>query len=68
MKNILYLSLTEDKIDRYCDDVENNLANFVDLDKFVIDIKDKKITLNKEQEYTIMKKIYLNQNTKKHCK
>lgn len=62
VKNILYLSLTEDKIDRYCDDVENNLANFVDLDKFVIDIKDKKITLNKEQEYTIMKKIYLNGN------
>ena len=45
IKNIIYLSLTEDKKDLYTDDLENNIADIVDLNKFELRIKDSNIDL-----------------------
>ena len=45
IKNILYLSLTEDKKDLYTDDLENNIADIVDLNKFKMHIKDNNIEI-----------------------
>ena len=62
IKNILYLSLTEDKKDIYVDDVADNIANIVDLNKFEIRIKDKEISLDIDKEYKIAGEVYLNGN------
>lgn len=62
IKNILYLSLTEDKKDIYVDDVANNIANIVDLNKFEMRIKDKEISLDIDKEYKIAGEVYLNGN------
>lgn len=62
VKNIIYLSLTEDKKDLYTDDLENNIANIVDLNKFKLQIKDTEIDLGIGEEYQITSAIYLNGN------
>ena len=62
IKNILYLSLTEDKKDIYVDDVTDNIANIVDLNKFEMRIKDKEISLDIDKEYKIAGEVYLNGN------
>ena len=62
IKNILYLSLTEDKKDIYVDDVADNIANIVDLNKFEMRIKDKEISLDIDKEYKIAGEVYLNGN------
>ena len=62
VKNIIYLSLTEDKKDLYTDDLENNIANIVDLNKFELRIKDDNIDLGINEEYKITGEIYLNGN------
>lgn len=60
VKDILYLSLTEDKKDLYVDDIENNIANKIDLNKFVIQMQDDNITLGVNEEYYLNAQIYLN--------
>ena len=62
IKNILYLSLTEDKKDIYVDDITDNIANIVDLNKFEMRIKDKEISLDIDKEYKIAGEVYLNGN------
>ena len=62
IKNILYLSLTEDKKDIYVDDIADNIANIVDLNKFEMRIKDKEISLDIDKEYKIAGEVYLNGN------
>lgn len=62
VKNIIYLSLTEDKKDLYTDDLENNIANIVDLNKFKLQVKDTEIDLGIDEEYQITGAIYLNGN------
>lgn len=62
VKNIIYLSLTEDKKDLYTDDLENNIANIVDLNKFELQVKDTEIDLGINEEYQITGTIYLNGN------
>lgn len=62
IKNIIYLSLTEDKKDLYTDDLENNIADIVDLNKFELRIKDSNIDLGINEEYKITGEIYLNGN------
>lgn len=62
VKNIIYLSLTEDKKDLYTDDLENNIANIVDLNKFKLQVKDTEIDLGIDEEYQITGTIYLNGN------
>ena len=62
IKNIIYLSLTEDKKDLYTDDLENDIANIVDLNKFELRIKDSNIDLGINEEYKITGEIYLNGN------
>lgn len=62
VKNIIYLSLTEDKKDLYTDDLENNIANIVDLNKFKLQVKDTEIDLGIGEEYQITGAIYLNGN------
>ena len=62
IKNILYLSLTEDKKDIYVDDIADNIANIVDVNKFEMRIKDKEISLDIDKEYKIAGEVYLNGN------
>lgn len=62
IKNIIYLSLTEDKKDLYTDDLENNIADIIDLNKFELRIKDNNIDLGIDEEYKITGEIYLNGN------
>lgn len=62
VKNIIYLSLTEDKKDLYTDDLENNIANIVDLNKFKLQIRDNNIDLGINEEYKITGEVYLNGN------
>ena len=60
VKDIIYLSLTEDKKDLYVDDIENNIANIIDLNKFDLRIQTNVIDLGINEEYQIDGKIYLN--------
>lgn len=61
VKGVIYLSLTEDKRDLYEDDLENNIADIIDLNKFELEtIED--ITLGVGKEYPLTGKIYLNGN------
>ena len=60
VKDILYLSLTEDKKDLYVDDIENNIANIIDLNKFVLEIQTNEIKIGIEEEYQLEGRIYLN--------
>ena len=62
IKNIIYLSLTEDKKDLYTDDLENNIADIIDLNKFELRIKDNNIDLGINEEYKITGEVYLNGN------
>jgi hypothetical protein len=59
--NILYLSLTEDKVDMYIDDIENNIANIIDLNKIVIKT-DTQVELATNQEFVINAHTELNDN------
>lgn len=60
--NIIYLSLVEDKICEACDNTELDLANYVDLNKVVIEPLDENISLGVGDTYTFNNKIYLNGN------
>lgn len=62
VKNIIYLSLTEDKKDLYNDDLDNDIANIVDLNKFEIEIGKTEIELGVGDEYQINGEIFLNGN------
>lgn len=62
VKGILYLALTEDKKDRYTDDVENDIADIVDLNKFKLEVENTNITLGIGEEYQLNGKTYLNGN------
>lgn len=62
IKNIIYLSLTEDKKDLYTDDLENNITDIIDLNKFELRIKDNNIDLGINEEYKITGEVYLNGN------
>lgn len=62
VKGALYLSLVEDKKDIYQDDLENDIAYIVDLDKFVLEVDSNNIELGIEEEYQLSGKIYLNGN------
>ena len=59
--NILYLALTEDKVDVYVDDVEGDVANIIDLNKIVIKTETN-IELAPGQEYMINAYSELNNN------
>lgn len=60
VKDILYLSLTEDKKDLYVDDIDNNIANIVDLNKFTLDIQTRNIKIGIGETYQLEGRIYLN--------
>lgn len=60
VKDILYLSLTEDKKDLYVDDIENNIANIIDLNKFVLKIQTNNVKLGIGESYQLDGRIYLN--------
>ena len=60
VKNIIYLSLTEDKIDNYNDNLEKQLANYNKLNSYVINLEKKEINLGINEEYKINAKVYLN--------
>ena len=62
VKGVIYLSLVEEKLDRYQDDIENNIANIEDLNKFVLEVDETSISLGLEEEYQLSGKIYLNGN------
>ena len=62
VKGILYLSLTEDKRDLYQDDLEENIADIVDLNKFQLVVENEEINLGIDEEYLLSGKIYLNGN------
>lgn len=60
VKDILYLSLTEDKKDLYTDDIENNIANIIDLNKFILKIQTNNVKLGVGESYQLDGRIYLN--------
>ena len=60
VKDILYLSLTEDKKDLYVDDIDNNIANIVDLNKFTLDIQTRNIKIGIGETYQLEGRVYLN--------
>ena len=62
VKGVLYLAMTEDKIDVYQDDIENNIAEVIDLNKFKIVVDDKTIELGLNESYQLHGKTYLNGN------
>lgn len=62
VKGVLYLSLVEDKVDIYNDDIQNDIANIVDLDKFTLEVGESEIQLGVNDEYQLSGKIYLNGN------
>lgn len=62
VKNIIYLSLTEDKKDLYVDDIENNIPNIIDLNKFNLILENDKIELGINEDYKVNGYIYLNGN------
>lgn len=62
VKGVLYLSLTEDKRDLYQDDINENIADIVDLNKFQLVVENKEINLRIDEEYLLSGKIYLNGN------
>ena len=62
IKGILFLSLIEDKIDLYDDYTEEDLADFVDLNKFVIKVPSENITLGINEQYKLDARIELNGN------
>lgn len=62
VKGVLYLSLTEDKRDLYQDNINENIADIVDLNKFQLVVENKEINLGIDEEYLLSGKIYLNGN------
>lgn len=62
VKGILYLSLTEDKVDVYEDDVKEDIADIVDLNKFILSIDNTDIRLGVNEDYQLSGRIYLNGN------
>lgn len=62
VKGIIYLSLTEDKKDLYEDDVNNDIADIVDLNKFQLKLEETEITLGIDETYQLSGKTYLNGN------
>lgn len=62
VKGIIYLSLTEDKKDLYEDDINNDIADIVDLNKFQLKLEETEITLGINETYQLSGKTYLNGN------
>lgn len=62
VKGIIYLSLTEDKKDLYEDDIDNDIADIVDLNKFQLKLEETEITLGIDGTYQLSGKTYLNGN------
>lgn len=62
VKGIIYLSLTEDKKDLYEDDIDNDIADIVDLNKFQLKLEETEITLGIDETYQLSGKTYLNGN------
>lgn len=62
VKGIIYLSLTEDKKDLYEDDIDNDIADIVDLNKFQLKLEETEITLGINETYQLSGKTYLNGN------
>lgn len=62
VKGIIYLSLTEDKKDLYEDDINNDIADIVDLNKFQLKLEETEITLGIDGTYQLSGKTYLNGN------
>lgn len=62
VKGIIYLSLTEDKKDLYEDDINNDIADIIDLNKFQLKLEETEITLGIDGTYQLNGKIYLNGN------
>lgn len=62
VKGIIYLSLTEDKKDLYEDDINNDIADIVDLNKFQLKLEETEITLGIDETYQLSGKTYLNGN------
>lgn len=62
VKDIIYLSLTEDKKDLYEDDINNDIADIVDLNKFQLKLEETEITLGIDETYQLSGKTYLNGN------
>lgn len=62
VKGVLYLAMTEDKVDPYQDDIENNIAETVDLNKFKLVVDSNYVELGLNEDYQLNGKIYLNGN------
>ena len=62
VKGIIYLSLTEDKKDLYEDDIDNDIADIFDLNKFQLKLEETEITLGIDETYQLSGKTYLNGN------
>lgn len=62
VKGVIYMSLVEDKRDRYEDDADNSIADIVDLNKYKLVLETNKINLGIDEEYQLSGKIYLNGN------
>lgn len=62
VKGIIYLSLTEDKKDLYEDDIDNDIADIVDLNKFQLKLEETEIALGIDETYQLSGKTYLNGN------
>lgn len=62
VKGVIYLSLTEDKKDLYEDDINNDIADIVDLNKFQLKLEETEITLGIDETYQLSGKTYLNGN------
>ena len=62
VKGIIYLAMTEDKLDNYQDDIPNDIADVYELNKFTLTIPDSTIDLGIGNEYNLTGQIYLNGN------
>jgi hypothetical protein len=62
MKGILFLSLIEDKVDNYDDSIQDQVANFINLNNFTISIPEDNISLGIDDTYQIGARISNNGN------
>lgn len=62
VKDIIYLSLTEDKLDLCNDNLEKELADYNTLNKYIVVLEKSEIGLGINEEYKINGQIYLNGN------
>ena len=60
VKNIVYLSLTEDKINIFTDDQSHELADIADLHKTQLEVPSATVELKVGEEYLLSNKVYTN--------